>query len=1202
MPIEGQDSKHSGRNSDRQLDSEYTHNLVDMFLELQEQPKKDDGGGSSAKQNTAETIETLNMTPIQSVILGGVEPAPENTAKAVDPATVLASAKAIRAATYRDAWVYSGTDEETIFKVLSSMTEDERLSLRTVYQDKYKISLVSELKRELSGSQLDKSLNLLNKKDGIADNAGFVHELVTELNQTVVGRSRSAIGRTLREKLSSMSSKEVETMDRDYESRYGISAKDALLKQGRLDTETKEAFRVYFKGADKTTDVDALNLARTALKSHDLTMFREAMVLASADARKQFSKEIDGNRGLRDAFVYDYWQLAVDVPIGIVEGAWSLADRPQSVQNFMYATDYLKYGKLSAITQVKDASGIVDDNESSIESALLNMSDEERELFRNGKSLAQFGLKTDDSVDSKRAGAYYDDLVSAMEGAGNPSEVRRWIDMAANKGGTMIGDLVKHRGMLYNAGAGKVISDIENMSKSDWNALKKNPNEFSRDMREMLKTLISQKDVERAMDTVSEKIRAATYEDSLKAGQRTLEKRLKDGSVWDKNGADVVNALLNMSEEEQRQYRTNPLAQANLDELVYKAIDHDYHYQKAAEHILNEVKQGKAPTNDIIVKLYKYASMFNPDDGEVLREVEKAFENDPQLLSRISEPETVADRTLAREFRDSLARAIGPIDFIRYGEALLKKGSLTVHHRAHISRGWIYNEHESMIKSALSSNETDKKLLLSKNPHDLHAAGVQNSVFGQMTNDQAQFVRTMLKQGEFRPADTIRSFVVGGGAKSSEVIGVLAKLPVAEQAKLRDEYSQKYGANMVADLNYWLKPDEQAMLTGLIKTDGRTSAEVYNEELDQYSKSRDGLGQWFVDNEWDVTGFQAEEAVGQYTRALAQSAQTGKELEAARQLEITQQIAQSLTSFRNSKLAAGEAVANGTIAGAAIVAAPFTAGTSLTVLAKIAIAGAAGAAIKVGTKAALSGADYDFSAKRLTVDGGTGFIAGAASVLGPTELANVLGVGGKVGTQAASIATSSLAQVGKQSGALLIKEGSEEVVSTAFVGLVRQAMVNGSERVSEQALSSLAQQIATKGNEAVVELALKQSLNAAITEATANAFASYSVQIGLPTANGAISGGFSGAVTGAAEWDSRLPAGKNLESIAISAGVNGTVNAASAFTIGTMTRPYTYRSASVKSRADANTHSVKETIEAALLNKTTAGSVPASIESKLLSQ
>ncbi|MBX9667737.1 MAG: hypothetical protein K2X93_08975, partial [Candidatus Obscuribacterales bacterium] len=703
------------------------------------------------------TPESFTQTPVNSRFETPTKNSTTDSSSSVLPplqlemskaADIYESAWAIRQATGRGTAFVLGTDENKIYNVLQNLTETQRADLRQVYKMEYGISLEAELKREMSGRDLEKANNLLNRKDGTTDNAGFVRELVTELNHYVQGRSRDSIAEALRQKLVTMSSGDIDNMNQDYQKRYGKTAFDTVMSQSRLSPGNKEALKILFKGSDKTGDSDMAKLAKIAMGKGDLEMFAEAMSHTSPSGREAFAKKSGDLKSLNTAFNSSFMSMAEKAAKIFKGPAGELIDRSSGDQAVSHALDYMKYGKLSAQTQVIESSGWIDDNEKSIETALNTMSGEERHLYTTGSQLAE-RKGTKPTQQEQEAIDYYKGLRSAFARVGNKNEIAKWDDLARVKGGShekkTVADLLsENRGVLYN------------------------------------------------------------------------------------NRSAIVDGLLNLSDKEIDKYRSDKSFQKQVDSSVERALGGGNAYSKSAKHILDEIKtEGKAE-DDIIVKMYRDGSNWDADDAGVVRSVEKAFKEIPDLHRKVASPRTQEEKAYSNKFKDALESALGG-DYKTYGKKLIADGRLSIKDHTDLCQGYIYDDVASMAKSVATADGEEKKQLLSYDSKDRNAKELQNHVFSNFWGEQSDYLKTVLRAGNQAPEDTMRSFVVGAGATGKDVLDTYSQLDAKQQTKMNMEYAKKYQSSLISDLLDHLSTEESGMLPSVVKTEGGTLESMYNE-------------------------------------------------------------------------------------------------------------------------------------------------------------------------------------------------------------------------------------------------------------------------------------------------------------------------------------------------------------------------------------
>ncbi|HIN64404.1 MAG TPA: hypothetical protein EYM95_07175, partial [Candidatus Obscuribacterales bacterium] len=375
--------------------------------------------------------------------------------KPVDMTQALRDAEAIRKATGNDNWVARWADRDAINKILEGKTEAERKAIDRLYKDKYGKGLEEEMRGFQTGSDLEKFLNILHRKDNNAENtaARRIHEDLVENRNWIQGRSSSQIEKDVRDLLSTRSADQIAKVDAEYRKTYGVSLQDAILKDDKLSQATKDMVAIYLKGNDKRTDTDTAKLIDIALQEEDKDLFAESMRDASPAARKAFLDN-GGEQKVKDAF--GHWYSNSDVT---------------------HAMDYAREGKLSASTQIKDNTGIAFDNEKGVELAINRMTDRERKMYVDGKALSAGNtIAGMDEQQQKQARDYYKAVHDALKETANATEMVQYEDMIANKGGgSLVASLARHRGTFYNSSIEDITNDVRNMTQAQFDDAKRNP-------------------------------------------------------------------------------------------------------------------------------------------------------------------------------------------------------------------------------------------------------------------------------------------------------------------------------------------------------------------------------------------------------------------------------------------------------------------------------------------------------------------------------------------------------------------------------------------------------------------------------------------------------------------------------------------------------------------------------------------------------
>ncbi len=1030
--------------------------------------------------------------------------------KPVDEKAMEAAVKSIREATKKDQWIDTGTDEDTIMAVLKDKTEAERQAIARIYQKKYGKTLEEDLRSEMSGTDLDRSLAYLNRKDGNAMDSTILKAALDERSNWFFGRSDRNCEKDVRDTISTMNSKQIAELDKEYRAKYGKSLEQALFADSSLSAETKEALKIYLKGTDKRTDEDTRKLTDIALKSHNIDMFEETMRSATPQARKEFLDN-GGENKLRVAFF-------------------------NNEDDYKHALEYAKQGELSAAAKVRDNTHWHGDNEKAIEATLEQMTPQQRKMYADGKALSEGrnveGLTAEQQ---QQARDYYKDLHSSLTSAGNDTEVKRWEDMIDTKGGTLA-SRVTDRKSFWGDDVDGVLSDIEGMDAKEWQRLKSDP-EYRKRVEESLATFLDEDEMKRVKDLLDRKTAASTFEDSVQSGRRDLVDGIKDntntGFLWLNNKEDkILEKIEHMTPEEQRKYREDPAYKKQVDQLIADTMDAGAE-RDAAMRLLDKVAKGEKPTADIISKLNMHAADVNTDEAQVIRDIQKAFKEDPTLRERINNPKTEEDKELARQFNQALHRALDDDEYERFAKPLMETGRLSLDTQKELSQGVFDDDEQGFYKDVLNLATSKDAASQAEKERILNDKDYQDKVLGMLSDDERAVALNVLKQGEMRPEDVIRSHMLGAGTDEEEIKAELRKLSPEQLEQVKTDYARKYGTDLLADLKDELGGQDAIDAMHLAQKQPQTDREAFNNARQEYLESRDGIGAFFVDNFWDGTGYMADDANNRFAAAMSQASSQFQSLSPEQRQELTANLQKNLDLFRESKGAAADALVDAAVIVAAVGASGFTGGVSLTLLAQTALIGAA---FKVAAKSAIMGSDYDWGSSQIIVDAATGAVDAATIMVGPAQIANMARMGGKVSQAAAKNFLT-------EAGGLIAKD-AEKAIAGRFSQLVAKGIAEGG-TLSEASIKQVAKEFAKQGSEEAVEAALKKSLQQALISESKGALQTAIREATLNGAAGFVGGGASGGIRGAADWDSSKSFEENMamitEKAAMSAAMGGGV-------------------------------------------------------------
>ncbi|HIA53382.1 MAG TPA: hypothetical protein EYN91_15060 [Candidatus Melainabacteria bacterium] len=1058
--------------------------------------------------------------------------------KPVDMTQALRDAEAIRKATGNDNWVARWADRDAINKILEGKTEAERKAIDRLYKDKYGKGLEEEMRGFQTGSDLEKFLNILHRKDNNAENtaARRIHEDLVENRNWIQGRSSSQIEKDVRDLLSTRSADQIAKVDAEYRKTYGVSLQDAILKDDKLSQATKDMVAIYLKGNDKRTDTDTAKLIDIALQEEDKDLFAESMRDASPAARKAFLDN-GGEQKVKDAF--GHWYSNSDVT---------------------HAMDYAREGKLSASTQIKDNTGIAFDNEKGVELAINRMTDRERKMYVDGKALSAGNtIAGMDEQQQKQARDYYKAVHDALKETANATEMVQYEDMIANKGGgSLVASLARHRGTFYNSSIEDITNDVRNMTQAQFDDAKRNPAQRAA-LDQMLTSLNKDEEERKQVLAVYDKMVAAPdFAKAQEAGKVSVSEEIAASQHWyGTNSERLVTSISNMSATDQNRYRTDESFRKQIDDSV-KDLLRNPDQLDAAQRMLRQVKEGRAPDSDVVALLKMSFNFEGEKTGEISRRIDSVLTKNPELRERLINPKTEEDRKFAEEFRKA-AQATFREDYENYGKPLVETGHLPLERKVALNQGVFSNAYKEAFQDLQNASPEEKQKLRDDPAY-------RDKVLGWMDDNRRQIAMATINQTALQPEDNIRAAIVGWGG-SSDIVAELNSIKPEDLARVKADYAAKYGSSLAGDLMDKLGGQDQDVAERVL-AQNLSVEERTNIARSQTQDARSGIGAVLSDSIFrSGTGEQADDAMEQTNRAISEQNQLNAAIAAGNEIanrmspEQVQMLQQKLAAqvneaigFQNtatenaveSKKAAANYVADGAIITAAIGSIILTGGADAPLVIGLAFAGAG---IKVGTNAAIQGNNYELSLGQVGYDASIGSLTAATSVIGPGQIAAVFGIGKAAATKAAGIA---LAETGEQ----VLVQGGKQAIETGTREIVQNTLASGAKSLNPADFTALANKVVSPEltgaarEQAVAQLA--ENLRKNVSEQLASGIVRHATHIGLNAGGGAAGGGLTGAAEGVAEWDSRKTVAENLAHIAERSGelalggavIGGTISSA----------------------------------------------------------
>ncbi len=1060
----------------------------------------------------------------------------------VDYKEMLAASQAINAAT-----IGFGTDEAAIFGGLEGRTAAQLECIQDIYEKQFDATVSGDIHDEMSGSDLIRATSLLH---GPPDRVSEIHSALQELGLSLwTAKSDNTLEAVIRNTLRTMSHDDLEKADAKLTEDLDITLRQLIRSDLNISEQTKEVAEILLKGFDKLTDEDHRDLVKIALESRDSSLFQEAMRFAPEDIRNYYGLG-DGKEKVQEAFGAKWYEnvasfvLLAGAPIaGIVFDS-------QIRQREQHAKDYAEQGKLKLSTQIYENSSLLGDNEAAIENLLANLSDRERQQYRIERWLAEGAvdsLPASDKAafekysksDLEKAHSFYSETSNALKHVAGQwfdysamkSEFMNWEANITTPGGGLIAMITSHN-KLIDSDIDDVLLDIENMSEGEWSRLKSEQGYRER-VKSALGTFLSNSELSRASTILDEKLRCNSYADS-KQERRGILDMVVDNVGYTVDETEIYDALQNVTHEDVVALQKNGGANELADFLrIVFALDLSSDEQHAAEGLLNGIIENGESKKTIIDTLNIHAADKNTDERQVVKDIEKAFRDDPQLRNKILN----FDSKFSKEFVAAAKHAVGPIDYNTYVKPLIANGDLKFDVRMSLNSCVFNDDENNAFEDAATFGKSLDNLGMERRLKMADNKTFQETNFSYLNEEERKIAINAFVQAEMRPEDKIRAAVLGAGTDEDAVKSVLNEVRRSEKynglsqsdfdlrikadlARMKTEYARKYGEDLPTRLVDELSQrDFQQVQRNLNVRSGEGEFLLAQRRA---SETRDGFGSRLNDAIWDGTGFQVDEDMRDLVEAM--------QLQPNQVAQFAQQLHTAVSLHATSKEAMANAIVDATMAAAAVGASFFTGGVSLSLLSATAFAGAV---FKVGTKSLVMGADYDFASMGVSDAAGGAFEA-ATIFLGT----NLLKVGGGAGVKAARDA---LAMGGDD----LLREGSEAILK-AFENDVEKLIVNSlrqrAQGITKQAIAEIAARYAGPQQAEALAGILTDSIGRSVKEVGSQWLKTTAIKAANSAIDGAIGGGGAGTLAAIGSADS-------LEEVAerglVSAGI-GSVSAGAA--------------------------------------------------------
>lgn len=1072
-------------------------------------------------------------------LLGKVEISKEVDKKpALKPEAIQKAATEISAAANERAlngWGWKKPDPERIRNILEPMSAADRKALEKEYEHQTGRKLKDDLREKLGGKSDNylKLESILNRQDGKSDEAGQIRTALNKVESSAArldsrqgvfataaelllpgkqlshlysdakdNKAKATAEADIRKTIGSLNSEQIKELKESYKQNYGVDLEQALKDNPSLSKETKAALAVLFKGVESRSGTDAESLKNTqelvriGLTSTNVDIFKDAMQTASPQVRESFIKS-GGMDSLDKTFSGDDLDLAR-----------SYAERGTAdLGHLMEGNKHWYHTNRDEITRL----------------VTQQATDRDRQQYSNGKQLSEFVKNNPDKESSlsqqdRKDMEFYKRIHDTLSTAGSKREAELW-EAKLMKSATVITDVLESHndGSWFGFGAKtdreKLMSSVENLSKSDWDRIHNNPNQELARVQKALESFADPKDVATIMQRLTDKAAANSFEESQKVGRRTIEEAFADNKT---NPGNRVDRLAKMNDEERQAYKDNKAGFADrVNKLVAEQTGQGME-RFAAERILQGIKDGKKMDH---VDAALTSALKGDSPAKTTREIEAALKDNPQLLAKPVASETDA-KTMGM-LRQALDKAVdkagfgeqviaipeGPPTIVpgrqaEFADKIFQTGKMPIELKVQLNG----QDKTGRYNDIISATPEEKQRLLRNPPLDEATKRFQDSVFG--SEGEREMLRYAIQEGKMTEADQARAYVLGNQAQPEALKVTLSKMTPEQRQDLANEYFTKYGKLISSDLIAKVPDNEKFRFREMLaptEPNVRQIALDVREENGKHSSVFDPM----MNKYWDRTKLGAEESQASVEKFVKEHSAEIDKLTPEQKKQFLDAVGNYQTALKNyvdSKGAFAEAVVDSAITVTAIGGAFFTGGTSLTLLSAV---GVGGAAFRVAAMSGIQGTDFKETGENYARQGFKGLTTATLGMLGPQSfgLNGLAKVGEGAAGRAAEEVMSRVARQGVSESIMRSgKEATQELIAKELAQITRQGAIVGgksTEEVVSRVSSEVLKDTATATERSLFEQTLRNELkdqvvtglrNKAINEAE-----QYAINIGFAT-------------------------------------------------------------------------------------------------------
>src|SRR5262249_29213244 len=262
---------------------------------------------------------------------------------------------------------------------------------------------------------------------------------------------------------------------------------------------------------------------------------------------------------------------------------------------------------------------------------------------------------------------------------------------------------------------------------------------------------------------------------------------------------------------------------------------------------------------------------------DVVKDLQEAFEKDPGLRARLiaKPPASAEDEQLQKDFDKAVHQAVSKRDCEKYIKPLMETGRLPIEKQMELEQSLVDDDEQATYKDLVALAKDKSPEARVERDKILSDTDYQNKVLGFLSKDERAIALKALKQGETRPEDKLRSYMVGAGTGEGEIKQELAKIRDRDQYKkmglseeqidkaiqkrleeVKHAYAVKYGSDLTTDLLDELGGEDAREAKRAMLRNPASAQEAFDRARDEHYESYDGIGKSWTNRMWDGTGYQ----------------------------------------------------------------------------------------------------------------------------------------------------------------------------------------------------------------------------------------------------------------------------------------------------------------------------------------------------------